>query len=176
MLNFYQMKKPKEKNKMNDYEKLYLPFYFNWYEMTLSYTYEEMGRLLRALLRSEMSGKLVEEDLTEKLKVVCYMMLDSAKRTHMNQSLLSEKRRTAANARWNGNQKGKSDANGCKSMQTDAVNVNENVNENVNVNGNGNKKYTRQGRKAQKERYGDFDPEEVFLLALERSYGESFTK
>ena len=28
--------------------------------------------------------------------------------------------------------------------------------------------------KPKKERYGDFDPEEAFLKALERSYGENF--
>ncbi len=54
-------------------------------------------------------------------------------------------------------------------MQTDAINVNGNVNGNVNVNGNG---YPRYAKATKKVRYGDFDPEEAFQKALERSYGE----
>ena len=38
-----------------------------------------------------------------------------------------------------------------------------------------NEKQKKTPQKPKKERYGDFDPEEAFLKALERSYGENFS-
>ena len=161
---------------MTEYKELYLPVYFSWREMTEELTNEELGIIMRALL-DNFADRKTPPELPAQMRIIYKFMLDSAIRTHNSQRELSEKRRESANKRWA--KADHSDANGCNAMQSDAVNVKGNVkgnvNENVNgnVNGNGN---TRYARATKKERYGDFDAEEAFRKALERSYGESFSK
>ena len=152
---------------MSEYKELYLPFYFTWREMTSELTDSELGEILRALL-DNYAERRVPTELSEKMRIIYKFMLDGALRTHTSQRDLSEKRRESANTRW-----GKNDANLCKSMQDDAINENGNINGNINgnVNGDGNINQ-RSAREAKKERHGDFDPQDAFIKALERSYGK----
>ena len=155
---------------MTEHKELYLPVYFSWREMTAELTDEEVGVIIRALLEN-FNERRVPEELPDKMRIIYKFMLDCAVRTHKGQRELSEKRRESANKRWGKTEA--SDTKECKAMQTDAINVNgnekENENVNVNVNGNGN---IRCAKSAKKVRYGDFDAEEAFRMALARSYGE----
>ena len=175
---------------MSEYKELYLPFYFNWRDMTEELSDEELGIILRALL-DNFADRSVPDELSDKMKIIYKFMLDSAVRTHTGQRELSEKRRESANKRWSKYEKGVSiDANECKSMQTDAIKEkeyenekeNEKENENENVNENENKKekerekikeYFKENEKRGKRgnpRYSDYNPDDAFLNALARSY------
>ena len=159
---------------MTEYKEIYIPVYFNWREMTAELSNEEMGVLIRALL-DNFCERRVPDELPDKMRIIYKFMLDSAVRTHKGQRELSEKRRESANKRWG--KADSKDANECKAMQTDAINEKGNEKGNVNVNGNGNgngngNENIRCAKSAKKERYGDFDAEEAFRLALARSYGE----
>ena len=160
---------------MSEYKEMYFPFYFSWRDMTEELSDEELGMILRALL-DNFSERSVPDGLPDKMRIIYKFMLDSAVRTHKGQKELSEKRRESANKRWAKREEG--DANECKAMQSDAIKGNEKGNEkenvNVNVNGNGNMK-SRFAKSAKKERYGDFDAEEAFRIALARSYGEDYS-
>ena len=149
----------------------------------------------RIALINNYTTRTVPDTLTDKIRIIYKFMLDSAVRTHRGQRELSEKRREAAFARWDKEKSSyknasecknmQNGANECKNMQADAVKGNGNINENINVNENGKEKgkgteswrYAQNAKKENKERvrYGDFDPEEAFLNALKRSYGEDAT-
>ncbi len=183
----------KEK-KENEYKELYLPFYFTWGYMTEELTNEELGLILRALIENY-TTRTVPDTLPDKIRIIYKFMLDSAVRTHQGQRELSNRRREAALMRWDKEKSScknvsecksmQNGANECKSMQADAVKENGNINVNENINGNGKEKgkgteswhYAQNTKKENKEkvRYGDFDPEEAFLNALKRSYGEDTT-
>ena len=161
---------------MSEYKELYLPFYFTWREMTEELSDSELGEILRALL-DNFAERRVPTELPEKMRIIYKFMLDGAVRTHQGQRELSEKRRESANKRWAKNDGSSCNANECKSMQADAVNGKENENGNGNGNGkiNGNgygNGYSRYAKDTKKVRYGDFDADEAFMLALERSYGK----
>ena len=166
---------------MKEYKELYLPVFFNWFDMTEGLSDEEFGMVIRALISSELRGSAPDK-LSPAARIAYAFMLDAAKRTHDGQKNLSQKRSESSNKRWHPN-----DANECKDMQTDAneckpmqshainenENINENINENVNVNVNENEKGNRRSRaKGQiKEQYGDFDTDYAFRKAIERTYG-----
>jgi len=171
---------------MSEYKELYLPFFFSWDYMTEELTDTELGQILRALLANYTERK-VPDNLTDKMRIIYKFMLDGAVRAHASQRELSEKRRESANKRWAKSRSGSSDeecksmqndANGCKAIEEDAINGNgnKNGNKNGNINGNinGNGYYNRFAQKNEREkvRYGNFDPEEAFQRALERSYGK----
>ena len=161
---------------MTEYKELYLPFYFTWRDMTEELSNDELGLIIRALLDNFFERR-VPDELPDKMRIIYKFMLDSAVRTHKGQRELSEKRRESANKRWAKKDGTESEENAseCKSMQRYAINENgkengkENGNVNVNINGNGNK---RCAKEKEKTRYGDFDAEEAFQRALERSYGK----
>lgn len=165
---------------MSEYKELYLPFFFSWGYMTEELSDTELGQLLRALLANYTERK-VPEEFSEKMRIIYKFMLDGAVRAHASQRDLSEKRRESANKRWaktgdaNVCKDMQNDANECKAMQGDAINGNKNENINGNINGNGYYNRYAQKNEREKVRYGNFDYEEVFRRAVERSYGKKPT-
>ncbi len=167
---------------MSEYKELYLPFFFSWDYMTEELTDTELGQILRALLANYTERK-VPDNLTDKMRIIYKFMLDGAVRAHASQRELSEKRRESANKRWAKSASASSDeecksmqndASGCKAIEEDAINGNGNINGNKNGNINGNGYYNRFAQKNEREkvRHGNFDPEEAFQRAVERSYGK----
>ena len=158
---------------MTEYKELYLPLFYNWYELTEELTNEEFGELVRALLINGKEGT-VPDNLSKGMRIIYKLMLDSAKRAHASQRGLSQIRREAANKRWGkDSEEIQNDANGCKAMQSDAIrNKNENKNENKNGNGNGEMySHSRARRETKKESLGNFDTDYAFMKAIERTYG-----
>lgn len=163
---------------MSEYKEIYLPLYFSWRDMTEELSNEELGVLVRALW-DNFSKREIPSELDPKMRIIYKLLLDGAVRTLQSQRELSEKRRESANKRWAKN--ASTDANECKSMQNEASecagmqddavngNINGNKNGNINVYGYGNT-YSRNTKKEQRVRQGNFDPMEAFKKALERSY------
>ena len=159
---------------MKEYKELYLPVFFNWFDMTEGLSDEEFGMVIRALISSELRGSAPDK-LSPAARIAYAFMLDAAKRTHDGQKNLSQIRREAVNKRWDNERDNKiqNDTNSYKTIQSDTINENINENENINVNVNENEKGNRRSRaKGQiKEQYGDFDTDYAFRKAIERTYG-----
>ena len=172
---------------MKEYKEMYLPLFFNWFDMTEGLTDEEFGRVIRALISNELCERDAPEWFSSAEKIAYSFMFDAAKRTHEGQKNLSKKRSECSNKRWHPNDANEckdmqTDANACKSMQSHAINENINENENINVNVNENENvnvnenvngnnYKRSRAKGQiKEQYGNFDTDYAFRKALERTY------
>lgn len=155
---------------MSEYKELYLPLFYNWYELTEELTNEEFGELIRTLLLNARENKSAE-NLKGASKMAYNFMLDAAKRTNRNQEQLSEKRREAANKRWSSEK--------CKSMQNDAnectsmhIKEEEKENNKEDVKEKENRySHSRARRETKKESLGNFDTDYAFMKAIERTYG-----
>lgn len=85
---------------MVDFDKGYLPFFFNWVDLTSALTDEDFGRVVRALVENFRDGT-DPENLPMHLHMAYVFMLDGAKRAVEHQRSTSSKRRENANNRWN---------------------------------------------------------------------------
>ena len=123
---------------------LYLPVFFNWYEITKELSDEDFGILIRALLkdfsRGETDGRGNEitdcgKEVGKHLRIVYKFMKDGASRTIESHRKAQEARREGGYRRW-----GKSE------------------------------KEEQKEPPKPKTRYGDFNPEEAFERALARGF------
>ena len=114
---------------MADFDKGYMPFFFNWVEITSLLSDEDFGKVVRALCEHFKDGKS-PEGIPLHLQMTYAFMLDGAERAVAYQKRVSERNKQNAAARWNKEEKKK------------------------------------------KPDFYNFDPEDAFKRALERSYGK----
>jgi len=112
---------------MADFDKGYMPFFFNWVEITSLLSDEDFGRVVRALCEHFRDGRS-PEGIPLHLQMAYAFMLDSAERAVAYQKRVSERNKQNAAARWKKEEK--------------------------------------------KPQFCNFDVNEAFKRALERSYGD----
>ena len=89
---------------MVDFDKGYLPFFFNWVDNTATLTDKDFGRVVRALVEHFRDGR-DPENLPKHLQMAYFFMLDGAKRAVEYQKNASAKARELAGNRWKKSEK-----------------------------------------------------------------------
>ena len=88
---------------MVDFEKGYLPFFFNWIDLMRDLHDDEIGMLVRAVCEHFRGG--TERQLSREMMTIYLFMLDAARRVVDHQTNATAKARESANARWKKNER-----------------------------------------------------------------------
>ncbi len=130
---------------MNDYEKLFFPFHYKWIAMTRELSDADFGLLIRKLLGGFMADADEPSDLPTELLIPYRFIRDAAERVIEHKKKASEEGRRLSEKRWSAN--------------TNVAGEQKPKNE------------SHTGRRGTK--LVDFDANEAFERALERSYKKS---
>ena len=105
-------------------EKLYLPFYYTWEEITAELSDDEFGKLVRAVLIFSKSGQTTQ--LNSSVASIAYKFItDTIRRSQKN----AEAGRKGMAVRWKNNSVN-NDAN--NAVNNDLITINKNINTNIN--------------------------------------------
>lgn len=144
-------------------EKLYLPFYYTWEEITSELPDEDFGKLVRAILIFSKNGKITQFDSSAVASIAYKFITDTIRRSQKN----SEAGRKGMAVRWGNNAVNNNDNN---SVNNKPITINRNINTNTNISTNTNKDTPPTPSKSGSDRF------DLFWRAYPKKIGKAYAK